>query len=100
MINMLTDLQKQWLQEFLDGKKSKRDDPHTYSVYMGRIRDRVDHMMDNMVWLANNMPDLMKDEEWEIQEYGSIKHRRLKLLMQTIKAMYPESIPELARVRE
>ena len=96
---MITDIQKKWLEGFAEGIKTKRDDSHTYSVYMGRIRKRIEHQFENLLWLANNMPEILRDEEWEINELDSIKHRRVKMLFQVIKGMYPDLEPQLTHVR-
>jgi hypothetical protein len=66
---------------------------------MARIRERMDGEMENLLWLANNCPDILTDAEWEIEELGAIKNRRLKLFLQVIKAMYPEVDPQLIRLQ-
>lgn len=96
---MITESQKDWLKELVDGKITKKDNPHKHSVYMNRIRERMDREMENLLWLANNCPDILTDAEWEIEELGSIKNRRLKLFLQVIKAMYPEVDPQLIRLQ-
>jgi hypothetical protein len=62
---------------------------------MSRIRDRVDKEFENLLWLSLEMPEILRDEEWEIQELGAITRRRLKMLMQAIKNMYPNTNPQL-----
>jgi hypothetical protein len=97
---MVTDKQIEWLTPYIKGEKTRRDDPQKYSVYRKRIRNTIDDRLKNMLWLANNAPEFMRDEEHEIQEEGRILHRRLKILLQIIKAMEPESDPALIRLRE
>jgi len=92
---MITSIMKKWLEEIEEGITSKKDNAHKYSVYMSRIRKRIDKEFENLLWLSQNMPEVLKDEEWEIQELGVIKRRRLKMLMQAIKGMYPETNPQL-----
>ena len=92
---MITDIQKKWLEKITDGEVSKRDESHKWSVYMGRIRKRIDREFENLVWTSLHFPELLTDEEWEIQELGAIKRRRLKMLMQVIKSMYPNMNPQL-----
>ena len=99
MIDMITDSQKQWLKELVEGKTTKKVDPHKYSVYMNRIRERIDGEMENLLWIANNCPEILTDAEWEIEELGSIKNRRLKMFLQVVKAMYPEVDPQLIRLQ-
>jgi hypothetical protein len=64
---------------------------------MDRIRKTITSRLENGVWLAQNMPDLLTDEYWEIDEYGSIKKIRLIMLLQIIKGMYPDVDPALVR---
>lgn len=92
---MITDIQKKWLEETIEGKVLKRENSHKWSVYMGRIRKRIDREFENLLWVSMNFPELLTDEEWEIQELGAIKRRRLKMLMQVIKSMYPNMNPQL-----
>lgn len=97
---MITDIQRKWLEKYVAGMKTKRDEPHKHSVYMGRIRKRIDHQFENLLWISNNMPEVLRDEEWEINEFGSLKHRRLKMLLQVVKGLYPHLDPQLARSME
>lgn len=97
---MITDKQKEWIEGFVSGVDTKRTNPHKYSVYNKRIRERIDSMFENLLWLAMNSPEYLTDEEFEIQEYGSITHRRLKMLFQTIKCIQPNADPVLVRIRE
>jgi len=96
---MITDIQLEWLKGIVEGKITKRDNPHKWSVYMKRIRDRIDHGFENLQWVAENAPDILSDAEYEIQEFGVIKHRRLKRLMVIIKILYPEVDVELVKMR-
>lgn len=95
---VVTDKQLKWLDDIISGRVTKRDNPHKWSVYRKRIRERIDHQLDNLVWLAENAPEILKDEEYEIQEFGAIIHRRLKKLMLTIKLIYPENDPVLIKM--
>jgi len=97
---MITNKQKVWIEGFVSGVDTKRTNPHKYSVYNKRIRERLDNMFENLLWLANNAPEYLTDEEYEIQEYGSITHRRLKMLLQTVKGIQPNADPVLVRLRE
>lgn len=96
---MITDIQKKWLNRLVNGELTKQDDPHKHSVYMNRIRERVDHGFDNLRWMAENTPDLLRDEEHEIQKFGVINHRRLKDLMLVIKILYPRHDPALIKLK-
>lgn len=96
---MITDSQKKWLEELMEGKITKKDNSHKYSVYMNRIRANIDHEFENLLWLAKNYPDILEDQEWELEKYGKITNRRLKMLLQAIKFIYPEVDPQLIRLQ-
>ena len=97
---MPTDKQIDWLQNVIEGKVQKKEDPHKYSVYMNRIRIDIDEELERLKWIANNIQYLMKDEEWEIQKFGTVKHRRLIKLLEIVKAIQPESDPVLVKLRK
>jgi len=97
---MITDIQLEWLGKIENGEITKKDDPHKWSVYMKRIREGIDHKFENLLWLAEHMPEILLDAEWEIQEFGVMKRRRLKALMIAIKMLYPERDVELIKLRE
>jgi len=50
---------------------------------MKRIQERIDHMLENALWLARNYPELFKDETSEIISIDTDnplpRHRRLTL---------------------
>ena len=94
---MITDIQKKYLNKILEGEIVPREISQKHSVYMSRIRERVDHMIENSIWLAINMPEVFRDEEWEIEHLGAIKKRRLKALFQIVKLTYPDSDPQLVK---
>ena len=96
IIVMLTDIQRKYLQDVLDGKQGRDDDPHKYYVYMKRVQGRMDRAMENAVWLAKNMPEVFKDED---REYGAglPKQRRLKALLIMIKCICPDVDIELVK---
>lgn len=68
-------------------------------MYITRIRERIDSEMENLIWCANNAPEVLLDHEWELKELGSVRNRRLKVFLQVIKAMYPEVDPQLIRMQ-
>lgn len=88
---MITDKQREWLTKYLSRGES---DSHKRYVYMKRIQERIDHMLENAVWLARNYPELFKDETSEIISIDTDnplpRHRRLKKLIQIITLLYPE----------
>jgi len=97
---MPTKKQIGWLKEVLSGNFKKQDDPHKYSVYKKRVRDRIDEEIASIKWVANNYPEILTDEEHEIQNFGRIKHARLIALMEIIKAIMPEADPVLVKMKK
>lgn len=96
---MPTDKQLKWLQDVVSGKIQKKDNPHRYSVYMNRIRKDIDKELERIKWIAVNAQHVMTDEEWEIQQLGSVKHRRLIRCLEIVKAIQPEADPVLVKLR-
>lgn len=96
---MPTDKQIDWLKDILEGKNKKSEDPHKYSVYMNRIRKDIDADLDRFKWIANNANYILKDEEYEVQEFGTTRHRRLVELLEIVKAIMPEANPTLVKLK-
>ena len=96
---MPTQKQIDWLKDLLSGKIKKRDDPHKYSVYRKRIRDGIDKQLEMIRWISINCPDILTDEEFEIQLYGSLRHRRLRTIMEILDNITPEANPVLMKAR-
>lgn len=88
---IITDIQKKWLEEILSGKLSKSDNPRKYSAYMGRIQERIDNMIENLVWLADNAPDILKYEEREYDSPTTERHLRLKKFLRVCTKISPYS---------
>ena len=96
---MVTKKQLDWLEPYVEGRKSRRDDPPKYTVYTKRIRKSVDERLELLLGLASMAPEMFRDEEYEIQTFGAIKHRRLKMLLKIVKAIEPESDPVLMKLQ-
>lgn len=97
---MPTEKQIEFLESILTGKVTKKDNPHKYSVYMKRIRERLDIEIDSWMWLAENFPEILVDEDYEIHTDGMPRHRRLKALMRITKLIYPQADPQLVKLKE
>jgi len=97
---MPTESQISFLQDILTGKITKRDNPHKYSVYMKRIRERIDSEMSSLLWLAENFPEILVDEDYEIHTDGMPRNRRLKAFMRITKLIYPQADPQLVKMKE
>ncbi len=97
---MITDKQREWLQGLRDGTITKKDDPHKYSVYRKRIRERMERQFENLLFVANEFPEIITDEEYEIQTYGSIVHKNFKILYRVMKAINPDADIQLIAIRK
>lgn len=78
---MITDIEKKWLQDELAGKVKKKDNPRKYSAYLRRINTRIDHMIENLLWLAENRPDILQDLRNELADEEKILKRRARALL-------------------
>ena len=81
---MITDIMKNWLKMELEGKVKKKDNPRKHSAYMRRIRTRIDHMKENLVWLAEHRPDILLDLDFELADESLPMHRRARALIKAI----------------
>jgi len=86
---IITDIQLGWLKDILGGKITKHDDPRKYSAYMKRIQNRIDHMLDNLIVLAEIAPDILKYEEREFDDPSIERHIRLKKLLRVCVDINP-----------
>ena len=67
---------------------------------MKRMREQIDKNVERGLWIAEYMPEILHDAEYEIQNYEAFERRRLKSFMRIIKFMYPEKDVELIRLKE
>ena len=81
---MITNLQRKWLKKLKEGKVRKKDNPQKYSAYKRRIRKRVDDMVKNLLWLAENFPDILQDLEWELGSEDIPMKRRARALIKAV----------------
>jgi len=81
---MITDIQKKWLQAELDGKVKKKQNPRKYSAYRRRIREHIEHMADNLLWLAEHRPDILKDIEYELSDETITRYRIARALLRAV----------------
>ena len=88
---MITDIQKKWINDIVDGHITKADNPRKYSAYMRRIQERIDHMLDNLEWLVKNSPDIIRYEEREFDDPAIERHIRLKRLLRVCAIINPIS---------
>lgn len=81
---MITDIQLEFLKKILNGEIKKKDVPRKYSTYMARVRTRIDHMMENLLWIAKNRPDLLSDLDFELADETVPMKRRAKNLVRAV----------------
>lgn len=84
MVKVITDIQRKFLQMELEGKIKKRRNPRKYSSYKRRIRERVDHMLENLLWVAEHCPEILSDREYENGDERIPKFRRAKAFLKAI----------------
>ena len=81
---MITDIQRKFLQLIFEGKIKKRRNPRKYSSYTRRIRERIDHALDNLIWTAEHAPEILSDREFEKGDDRLKKYRRARALLKAI----------------
>lgn len=81
---MITDIMLQFLKDEKEGKIKKKDDPRKHSAYMRRIHERIDHMKENLLWLAKNRPDILSDLAHELADEDLPMKRRAKALIKAV----------------
>jgi len=86
---MITDIQRKWVEQLIKGTITKSDNPRKYSAYMKRIQKRIDEMMTNLLWLADNAPEILKNEEEEYDNIALERHQRLKTLLRICVKINP-----------
>lgn len=73
------------------GEVRKRDDPRKYSAYMIRVRERIDNMLENLLWLAENYPEILRDDEFELSSEVE-RNRRARILLKATRLFEPDNI--------
>lgn len=96
---MITDKQKEWLREIMTGKIKKKENQRKYNGYRIRIRKRIDHMLENFLWLAEHYPDYLRDLEYELNDETIPMKRRAKALLKAL-AMFENEVTILKLVNE
>ena len=81
---MITNIQKKWLQLELEGKVKRKKNPRKYSAYRRRIRERIIRMRDNLLWLAENRPDILKDIEYELGDENTPRYGNARALLKAV----------------
>ena len=81
---MITDITLEFMKKILSGEIKIKDNPRKYSTYKARIRTRIDHMMRNLLWVAENMPELLSDLNFELADETVPMKRRAKSLIKAV----------------
>lgn len=81
---MITDIQKRWLQLELEGKITKKQDPRKYSAYRRRIREHVIHMRENLLWLAEHCPEILQDRDYENSDETIPRYSNARALLKVV----------------
>ena len=81
---MITDIERKWLQDILDGKIKPKQNPRKTSAYYSRINKRIDHMIKNGLWLAEHRPDLIQDLKNELADENLPMKRRARALLKMV----------------
>ena len=83
-ICLITDKQKNFLQLKNEGKIKKKRNPRRWSSYKRRTRATVEHNIKNLLWLAENAPDVLSDREYERGNNEVREHRRARALLKAV----------------
>jgi len=81
---MITNIQRRYLQQELEGKIKKKQDPRKYSAYRRRIRKRIDNMAENLLWLAEHRPEILQDKDYENSDETIQRLRRARALLKAV----------------
>ena len=80
VITIITDIEKAFLEKLKNGEITKEDVGYRYSITMTRIQEQIDKNMANLLWLVENMPEILADEKSEIDDEKLERYRRFKAL--------------------
>lgn len=88
------------MKEYLESLPKNRKEVERsvkHCVYINRMQKRIEREMKMLLWLAVNYPEILLDREREYSDdTGKImSHRRLKILLLTVKALNPKTEVEL-----
>lgn len=81
---MITNIQRTFLQDILDGKLKKKNCPKKYSAQMKRIQNRINEGVENLLWLAQTRPDLLQDLNNELLDENLPMKRRARALLKAV----------------
>lgn len=88
---MITNKQRVFLQKLKDGELAKEDNPKKFSAVMIRIQKQIDKNIDNLVWLVDNYPEILKDVDMEIGDVNVERYRRFKAFGYILNRLDPQT---------
>jgi hypothetical protein len=86
---MITNIERKFLEQLLNGEIKKEDNPKRYSVMMGRIQKQIDRNIVNLIWIIENFPSIFKDEATEINDPLLERYRRFRALAYIVTKIDP-----------
>jgi hypothetical protein len=88
---MLTRIQKEYLQKYYVHKEKFKDvsERRKFAKALSRINSDIETSFENMLWLSETIPDILLDEENEIDNPELEPHRRLKILLKVLNNINP-----------
>jgi len=89
VIKLITDKQLEYLRKLLNGEITKQDNPKKFSATWIRIQKQVDRNMANLIWIVDNYPEVLKDEEEEINDRELERYRRFKAFAYVLSKLNP-----------
>lgn len=89
MVNLITNIQREFLRKIISGEITKEDNPKRYSEMKIRIRKTIDEGLINTIWMVDNCPELLTDEIIEFEDEALERHRRFKAFAYIISKLNP-----------
>ena len=86
---MITNKQRVFLQKLLDGDILKEDNPKKFSAVMLRIQEQIDKNMANLIWVIDNCPKILRDEDAELNDVDVERYRRFKAFAYVVAKLNP-----------
>ena len=86
---MITNGQFEFLRKLARGDLTRDDNPKRYSQMKLAIRKQIDKNLARAVWLVDNCPEVLKDEEAEIEDEQLERYRRFKAFIYIANMLNP-----------
>ena len=89
VVCVITNKQRVFLQKLLDGDILKEDNPKKFSAVMLRIQEQIDKNMANLIWVIDNCPKILRDEDAELNDVDVERYRRFKAFAYVVAKLNP-----------